>query len=101
MRAQMSGLPNTSLSALHSQLDVRQSESLLPKDSQAGSSAEWRSSRGRLLIDRLVPIHGKVAIDNVHAIFRDFAAVGKIIAAGVFVDGAAATQLGEFVDQPG
>src|SRR5688572_20332472 len=54
-----------------------------------------------LLIDWLVPIHRKVAVDDVHAVFGDFAAVGKIIAAGVFMDRAAAAQLSEFVDEPG
>jgi hypothetical protein len=49
----------------------------------------------RFLIDWLVPIHRKVAADDVHPIFGDFATVGKTIATGVFVDGATATQLSE------
>lgn len=54
-----------------------------------------------LLIDRLVPIHRKVAVDDVDAVFGDFAPIGKIVTAGVFVNGAAAAQLSELVDEPG
>src|SRR5438128_1651066 len=53
------------------------------------------------LIRWLSPIHRKVAVHNADAIIDDFVALRKIIAASVFVDGAAAAEFGEFFDEPG
>ena len=49
----------------------------------------------------LVPIHREITVDDAHAIIYDLIGLGKIVAASILVDGAAATQFGEFFDEPG
>jgi len=81
--------------------DKPRSESLLPKDSQAKTSVGCAVVELFRLIGRFITIHRKIAVDNTNAVIDHFAALRKIVTAGVLMNGAATAQLGKFFDEPG
>ena len=54
-----------------------------------------------LSVGLLIPVHREIAVNDAHPIIDDFIGLGKIVAADILVDGAAAAQFGEFFDEPG